>query len=79
MALLMHPRGRVVVPVVALIGDRADRGADEGPPLFVVERSAGRLFDEPAATACANASIETLDQILVEMHMNTHASIIAHL
>jgi len=52
-ALLADPSGPVVVPVVALIGDRPGRGLDGGPPALPPNRPFDRGADERTApTRC---------------------------
>ena len=52
--------------------DRADRGAHGIPCLGVVERATHRAFDEPAASASADPSVEPRDDRVVEMDMDAH-------
>jgi hypothetical protein len=64
--LTVHPGGRVGVPVVTAVLDRAERGLDELPPSLVLESLLARLCHERAAAARADAAVELMDELIAE-------------
>jgi hypothetical protein len=65
MSLRLDPGRRVVVPLMAVGGDRPDRRLDERPALLGLERRAHGRFDEAATASGADALVEPLQQTIV--------------
>lgn len=70
-ALRQHPGGRVGVPGVRLVVDRADRLLDQRPALLVLQRKPRGALDEPAATARPDTGVQPLDELVIEVHVNS--------
>ncbi len=77
-ALAAYPVGRIVVPLVPLVGERAERLLEVVPTVLVIECSSDDLCDEGTATSGPCALIELVDEIVVEGDVYTHVLTLAH-
>lgn len=59
-SLARDPRGRIVIPVVTGVLQRTGSREERVPPPLVLQASAYRLHDEPAAFTSAGAGVELL-------------------
>ena len=78
MPLASHPLRRVVVPVVAGVGDAAERRFDVIPAPFVGESPLDQLSDEGAALPGTGAPIELGHEIVVQGDVQPHVPNLAH-
>ena len=67
-----HPRGGVVVPVVAGIRQAAERRFDVVPASFVVKTALDQFGDERASPSWARASINLRHEVIGECYVQTH-------
>ncbi len=72
------PAGRIAVPVVTRVLQRAQRGLDLVPPPLIIERLLDGGCDEGAAAATPNPCIEVRDQRVIETYVQTHGHSVAH-
>ena len=77
-ALRRNPAGRVVVPGVLVVGERAEAGFDVLPATLVLECASHGLTDEHAPTAPADTPVELLDQIVIQAYVQSHGHKLAH-
>lgn len=64
-----NPRRWVLVPVVAVVGQRRDGGFDVRPAALVLERAPQRFGDERAAPTATHPLIELFDQPVLEAYV----------
>ena len=78
LSLTPDPVRRICVPLVARIGNRAERGFDVVPTPLVLQRSPDHLCDERAAPSRACPPVELGYQIIIERYVQSHVLMIAH-
>lgn len=76
--LSADPFTGIVIPLVALVGDGAERCLDIVPPPLVVEAAANQLRDERAAAPAARPLIELGNELVVDGDVQSHVPKIAH-
>ena len=67
-----RPRCRVVVPIVASIGQAAERSFDVVPAAVVIETPLDQLADERTSSSRACAPIDFRHEVVVERYAQTH-------
>ena len=77
MALRADPFGWIAVPLVPL-ADRAERGLDQLPALFVLQGARDGRCDERATPAGADPAVELGDERVIEVNVQTHAHSLTH-
>ena len=77
-ALLPDPRGRILVPLVPVLRDGAERRFDQLPPSLVVERLFDRPRDEGATTARPDAPVEFAHDLVAKRDVEAHVPKLAH-
>ena len=68
-ALAPHPLGGVVVPVVARIGQAAERCFDIVPAAFVVETALDQFADERTSAARTGTPVELFHQSVIQSYV----------
>ena len=76
--LAAHPLRRIVVPVVAGVGDAAKRRFDVVPAPFIVESPLNQFSDEGATLPGAGPPVEFGHEIVVERDVQSHGPNLAH-
>lgn len=76
--LLADPHRRILVPVVARIGDLTQSGFDIVPALFVVKSATDEFSDERAPAAYAGSLVQLGNKIVVQRYVHTHGLRLAH-
>ena len=76
--LASHPLRRVVVPVMAGVGDAAERCFDVVPAPLVVEPAPDQLSDECAALSRAGTPVEFSHEFVVQSDVQPHGPNLAH-
>ena len=73
MTLSPHPRGRIVAPLVSVIGQAPESGFDVIPAPFVLETTPDEFGDERASPPRARSPDDLGHEIVVECYVQTHA------
>jgi hypothetical protein len=77
-ALAADPFTGIVIPFVALIGDRPERCLDIVPSPLVIESAANQLCDECAASSASSPPIELGNELVIDGNVQSHVPTIAH-
>ena len=75
--LTPHPFGWVVIPVVAGVGDSAERCFEVVPSPLVVETPPNQLSDEDASFSATGTPVDLGHQIVVQGDVQPHRSNLA--
>jgi hypothetical protein len=76
--LLVNPLAGILVPIVAPVGNRANRRLDELPAVVVVQRTFDCVSDVRAAPSSAHPAIELADDSVVESYLYPHGHKLVH-
>jgi hypothetical protein len=76
--LLPNPRGRIVVPVMALVRQLTERRLNVVPAPLVVESTADQLGDKTASPPGSHSTIQLSHELIIECYVQTHVLKIAH-
>ncbi len=76
--LRADPGRGIGIPVVARIGELAERGFDLVPASLVFQPPPDELTDERAPSARADTSVELCDELVVQGYVQTHVLTLAH-
>jgi len=77
-ALAADPLSGIVIPFVALIGDRPERCLDIVPSPLVIESAANQFCDECAAPPASNPPVKSGNEHVIDGNVQSHVLSIAH-
>jgi hypothetical protein len=76
--LLANPAAGILVPLVAAVGNGAERRLEQFPATIVVQRLLDRTRDIRATATSADATVELADESILEGYVHTHGHTLAH-
>jgi len=76
--LLAHPGCGIIVPLMAGIGQAAERRLDVGPSAFILETTSDQFDNEGASPSRASSSVQFGKQSVIYGQVNPHGLNIAH-
>jgi hypothetical protein len=76
--LCTYPFRRIIVPLVPVIVDRAERSLHELPAMLILERASDGGRNECAAPPSPHAAVQLGHERIIQAYVHTHAHSLTH-